>query len=329
MGEPLLKVEHLKKYFKTPTGQLHAVDDVSFSVSAGETLGVVGESGCGKSTLGRTLLHLVEPTEGKIWYDGKDISSVNRKQLHNLRKDMQIIFQDPFSSLNPRMTVRQIVAEPMEIYRTGSSSEIAKRVDRLLDTVELSQRFADSYPHEMDGGCRQRVGIARALALRPKFIVCDEPVSALDVSIQAQVLNLMMDLQDEMKLTYLFITHDLSVVKHISNYICVMYLGQIVELCPAKELFLYSIHPYTKALLSAIPILSIDIERKRIPIQGELSSPINHKPGCRFASRCPYARETCFTQTPPLREIAPNHQVACHLAESLYQEATAHTAASK
>lgn len=329
MAEPLLKVEHLKKYFKTATGQLHAVDDVSFSVSAGETLGVVGESGCGKSTLGRTLLHLVEPTEGKIWYDGKDISHVNRKQLHNLRKDMQIIFQDPFSSLNPRMTVRQIVAEPMEIYRMGSSSDIAKRVDYLLDTVELSQRFADSYPHEMDGGCRQRVGIARALALRPKFIVCDEPVSALDVSIQAQVLNLMMDLQDEMKLTYLFITHDLSVVKHISNYICVMYLGQIVELCPAKELFLYSIHPYTKALLSAIPIPSIDIERNRIPIQGELSSPIDPKPGCRFASRCPYAQEVCFAQTPPLREIAPNHQVACHLAESMYQEATAKTAASK
>jgi peptide/nickel transport system ATP-binding protein len=307
----MLEVKNLKKYFKTPRGNLHAVDGVSFKLEQGCTLGVVGESGCGKSTLGRTILHLLEPTDGNIIFDGEDISNVSRRRFKDLRREMQIIFQDPFSSLNPRMTVSQTIAEPLTIFKAAKRADIGKEVSRLMDTVGLASRLAASYPHELDGGRRQRIGIARALALNPKFIVCDEPVSALDVSIQAQILNLMRDLQKEFGLTYIFITHDLSVVKHISDDICVMYLGKLVEKCPSKELFKNAAHPYTQALLSAIPIPNIDLVRERIPLKGELSSPINPKPGCRFAPRCPLADEKCFTQEPELLEASPNHEAAC------------------
>lgn len=309
----LVEIENLKKYFKTPRGYLHAVDGVSFTLEQGKTLGVVGESGCGKSTLGRTILHLLEPTSGKIVFEGEDITKVDKKKFKELRKDMQIIFQDPFSSLNPRMTVSEIISEPLEIYHIVSSpKEMEKRIKELMDTVGLATRLAGSYPHELDGGRRQRIGIARALALSPKFIVCDEPVSALDVSIQAQIINIMQDLQKEFGLTYIFITHDLSVVKHISDDICVMYLGKLVEKSPAKELFSNTLHPYTKALLSAIPIPNIDIKRERIILRGELTSPINPKPGCRFAPRCLYAEGLCFEEQPELKLVSENHFVACH-----------------
>ena len=315
---PLLEVKNLKKYFKTSSGWLHAVDDVSFTLDAGDTLGVVGESGCGKSTLGRTILHLVEPTEGQIFFDEQDISTVSGKKFKELRREMQIIFQDPFSSLDPRKSVSQIIEEPLVIHHSEMGKEQrVKRVRELMDTVGLARRLENSYPHELDGGRRQRIGVARALALQPRFIVCDEPVSALDVSIQAQILNLMQDLQEEFGLTYMFITHDLSVVKHISNDICVMYLGKIVEICPAKELFRRTLHPYTKALLSAIPIPSIDVHRERILLKGEISSPINPKPGCRFAPRCMYARPECFEKDPALTEVCDNHQVACHFVKEI------------
>ena len=311
----ILETVNLQKYFKTPKGYLHAVENVSLQIEHGETLGVVGESGCGKSTLGRTILHLLEPTGGQIFFNGQDITSVRGKQLKELRRDMQIIFQDPFSSLNPRMTVGEIIGEPLKIYRvTKSKEEYRKRITELMDLVGLTQRNINSYPHEFDGGRRQRIGIARALCLKPSFIVCDEPVSALDVSIQAQILNLLQELQRELGLTLMFITHDLSVVRHISRSICVMYLGQLVEKSPAKELFVKNYHPYTKALLSSIPIPSIHVERERVPIKGELTSPINPKPGCRFASRCPYAQDVCRETTPELREISPNHFAACHFA---------------
>ena len=285
---PLIEVQHLKKYFPTARGQLHAVDDVSFTIERGTTMGVVGESGCGKSTLGRTLIHLHESTDGKILFEGKDITRVNSKELKQLREDsVQIIFQDPYSSLNPRMTVEQTIREPLVLSRRFSKTEIDKETERLMDLVGLDRRLRLSYPHEMDGGRRQRVGIARALALNPKFIVCDEPVSALDVSIQAQILNLLMDLQDELGITYMFITHNMSVVRHISHNICVMYLGQLVETSPTKELFSKPLHPYTKALLSAIPSTDIHHKKERIILKGELVSPIDPKPGCRFATRCP------------------------------------------
>ena len=291
---PLIEVQHLKKYFPTARGQLHAVDDVSFTIERGTTMGVVGESGCGKSTLGRTLIHLHESTDGKILFEGKDITRVNSKELKQLREDsVQIIFQDPYSSLNPRMTVEQTIREPLVLSRRFSKTEIDKETERLMDLVGLDRRLRLSYPHEMDGGRRQRVGIARALALNPKFIVCDEPVSALDVSIQAQILNLLMDLQDELGITYMFITHNMSVVRHISHNICVMYLGQLVETSPTKELFSKPLHPYTKALLSAIPSTDIHHKKERIILKGELVSPIDPKPGCRFATRCPYACEAC------------------------------------
>ena len=291
---PLIEVQHLKKYFPTARGQLHAVDDVSFTIERGTTMGVVGESGCGKSTLGRTLIHLHESTDGKILFEGKDITRVNSKELKQLREDsVQIIFQDPYSSLNPRMTVEQTIREPLVLSRRFSKAEIDKETERLMDLVGLDRRLRLSYPHEMDGGRRQRVGIARALALNPKFIVCDEPVSALDVSIQAQILNLLMDLQDELGITYMFITHNMSVVRHISHNICVMYLGQLVETSPTKELFSKPLHPYTKALLSAIPSTDIHHKKERIILKGELVSPIDPKPGCRFATRCPYACEAC------------------------------------
>ncbi len=311
----LLEVKNLKKYFKTPRGMLHAVDDVSFTIDQGQTLGIVGESGCGKSTLGRTIVQLLQPTDGTIFFDGKDVSRLKKAELKKYNRDIQMIFQDPFSSLNPRMTVFDAIAEPLRSHH--ETKGLDARVQELMDTVGLAQRVADSYPHELDGGRRQRIGIARALALNPKFIVCDEPVSALDVSIQAQVLNLLMDLQEEKKLTYMFITHDMSVVKHISTEIGVMYLGSMVEKCPTKDLFKAQLHPYTKALLSAIPTINIDSRPERIVLKGEITSPINPKPGCRFAPRCPYACEQCHQENPTLREVMPEHFVACHRVEEI------------
>ncbi len=309
----LLQVSGLKKYFPTPKGLLHAVDDINFTLEEGKTLGIVGESGCGKSTMGRVVLHLLEPTAGTILFDGKDISRPDRRTLKELRKDMQMIFQDPYSSINPRMTVSEIIGEPLRIYRTCSSSrEYTREIGKLMDTVGLAARLFNTYPHELDGGRRQRIGIARALALNPRFIVCDEPVSALDVSIQAQILNLMQDLQEERKLTYIFITHDLSVVKHISNDIGVMYLGQMVEKCASRELFRDQLHPYTKALLSAIPRPKPNQKTNRILLRGEISSPIDPGDKCRFCSRCIYAQERCFKENPKLEEAKPGHFVACH-----------------
>lgn len=290
----LLEVKNLKKYFNTPKGLLHAVDDVNFSIREGKTLGVVGESGCGKSTTGRVILRLLEATDGEILFEGKNIRNYTKEQMIEIRQKMQIIFQDPFASLNPRMTVSEIIAEPLIIHKIYKNKEDRdKRVMELMETVGLSERLINTYPHELDGGRRQRIGIARALALNPKFIVCDEPVSALDVSIQAQVLNLMQDLQEEFGLTYMFITHDLSVVKHFSDDIAVMYLGQLVEKAPSKDLFRNPIHPYTKALLSAIPVASVTKKMERIRLQGEITSPINPAKGCRFAKRCVYAKEIC------------------------------------
>ncbi len=313
--DPILEVKHLRKYFSTPRGSLQAVDDVSFSIDKGVTLGVVGESGCGKSTLGRTILRLHEPTSGSILFHGEDITAYDAKQVKNLRAKMQIIFQDPYSSLNPRMTVSQAIAEPMILQgmvKRRDKIEIDRKVHEMMDLVGLAARFTNSYPHELDGGRRQRIGIARALALNPEFIVCDEPVSALDVSIQAQVLNLMQDLQEQLGLTYLFITHDLSVVKHLSERIVVMYLGQLVEQAEPEELFKNPVHPYTKALLSAIPVPDPDMKMNRILLKGEITSPVNMGSGCRFMKRCPYATEKCKE---PLmqREISQGHFVSCHL----------------
>ena len=306
MSEELIRVEHLKKYFDTPRGKLHAVDNVGFTLDAGKTLGVVGESGCGKSTLGRTVLGLLPATDGKIYFQGKDITGAKGKERRELQKEMQIIFQDPFSSLNPRYTVFELIASPLKTFRLcKGKGELEQKVFDLMDTVGLARRFAYSYPHELDGGRRQRIGIARALSVDPKFIVCDEPVSALDVSIQAQVLNLLQDLQEEKNLSYIFVTHDMSVVKHISDDILVMYVGSMVEKCPAKKLFQSPLHPYTKGLLSAIPVPSIRREKKRIIMQGELTSPVNPKPGCRFANRCPYAKEKCHQELPQYEEVAP------------------------
>ncbi len=313
----IIEVQHLKKYFNTSSGTLHAVDDVSFGIEEGETLGVVGESGCGKSTLGRVILHLLDSTDGKILYRGEDITQVDREKMSELRKSMQIIFQDPFASLNPRMTVYQTIREPMDIAGGFSKEEIDKRVYELMDTVGLARRLVNAYPHELDGGRRQRVGIARALVLNPKFIVCDEPVSALDVSIQAQILNLMQDIQEATGLTYIFITHDLSVVKYISNNILVMYLGQMVEKADSDALFAAPLHPYTKALLSAVPIPNVHHEKQRIALKGELTSPIDPHDGCRFASRCPYAKEKCFKENPVPEMIGENHMVVCHYVHEI------------
>ncbi len=317
MTAPLLEVINLKKYFKTRGGMLHAVDDVSFTLEKGHTLGVVGESGCGKSTLGRTIIHLLDATDGKVLFEGNDITNPSKKELHNLRTDMQIIFQDPFSSLDPRMSVSETIMEPLAKHRRMSKADMLTETRQLMDTVGLAARFENTYPHELDGGRRQRIGIARALALKPKFIVCDEPVSALDVSIQAQIINLMLELQEERGLAYMFVTHDLSVVKYISDDIMVMYLGQMVEKAPADELFQNTRHPYTKALLSAIPILDIDKKKQRILLNGEITSPINPKPGCRFKARCPYASEEC-SEPQVLEEYAPNHFVACSKHEKLF-----------
>ncbi len=313
----LLRVENLKKYFQTPHGVLHAVDDVSFSLEKGTTLGVVGESGCGKSTLGRTILKLHEPTSGKIFFEDEDITPYSAKEMKKLRQEMQIIFQDPFASLNPRMTVSETIAESLIIQKLVDKRDkdaIDKKVREYMDLVGIAPRLVNSYPHELDGGRRQRVGIARVLALEPKFIVCDEPVSALDVSIRAQVLNLMQDLQEKFGFTYLFITHDLSVVKHISDEIVVMYLGKIVEKAPAKRLFQNPVHPYTKALLSAIPVPDPDYKAKRILLEGELTSPIDPEPGCRFAKRCPYATAACRKEDIPLKEVEKGHLVSCVMA---------------
>ncbi|MDR0401298.1 MAG: ABC transporter ATP-binding protein [Treponema sp.] len=312
----LLEVQNLKKYFKTPNGMLHAVDDVSFSIDQGKTLGVVGESGCGKSTLGRLVIRLLDSTGGKIFFEGTDISG--QKYDNKIKRKMQIIFQDPYSSLNPRMTVRETITEPMIIHNMYSSKkEILEKLSEIMDTVGLASRFENSYPHELDGGRRQRIGIARALVLDPKFIVCDEPVSALDVSIQAQILNLMQDLQEAKGYTYMFITHNLSVVKHISNNIMVMYLGMIAEISGSDEIFERTLHPYSKALLAAIPEPVIHSARSRTLLRGELTSPIEPKPGCRFASRCDYARKECFAEYPRLEEILPSHFAACHCVREI------------
>lgn len=313
MGTPLIETVGLKKYFKTPRGDLHAVDNVNLKIEKGHTLGVVGESGCGKSTLGRVILRLIDATDGKILYNGQNILDYNSHKMNEMRKKMQIIFQDPYSSLNPRMTVSEIIAEPIKVCKTLTrKADIDNKVFELMETVGLAERFVNTYPHELDGGRRQRIGVARALALDPEFIVCDEPVSALDVSIQAQILNLMMDLQDQMGLTYMFITHDLSVVKHISDEIAVLYLGQCVELAPSDELFRNPLHPYTQALLDAIPVPNLSNRGKqRKIIKGEVTSPIAPKPGCRFAARCPYATVGCTAGDIPLREVSEGHYVAC------------------
>lgn len=314
MNAPLIQTRNLKKYFHTARGPLHAVDDIDITIKKGETLGMVGESGCGKSTFGRLLLRLIEPTGGKVLYKGENILDYGQRKMKDLRKEMQIIFQDPFSSLNPRMTVSEIIAEPIKV--TGmikKGNDLLERVFELMSIVGLAERFVNTYPHELDGGRRQRIGVARALALNPEFIVCDEPVSALDVSIQAQILNLMMDLQDSMGLTYLFITHDLSVVKHISNNIAVMYLGQCVELAPTEKLFENPSHPYTRALLASIPVPSLKNRKKLEVIQGEVTSPINPKPGCRFATRCPSVMPECLEPGLELKEIRPGHFVSCAL----------------
>ena len=313
----LLEVKNLKKYFKTPNGNLHAVDDVSFSIEKGKTLGIVGESGCGKSTTGRCILRLIEPTSGQIFFNGEDVLKYNTRRLREARSDMQIVFQDPFSSLDPRKTILELIAEGVKMrnkYKT--SQEIEERVLSLMDTVGLAKRLLNSYPHELDGGRRQRIGIARTLAVEPSLIVCDEPVSALDVSIQAQILNLLQDLQEEMNLTYIFITHDLSVVYHISDDILVMYLGQVVEKAPSQELFSNPLHPYTKALLNAIPIPKVGQRSDRILLNGEISSPINPKDECRFAKRCQFTCEQCLKKCPELVEVQPNHYVACYTHQS-------------
>jgi len=314
----LVQVKNLKKYFNTPNGVLHAVDDITLGIEEGTTLGVVGESGCGKSTLGRTILRMHEPTDGEIIYRGEVINGKSKTELKKLRQEMQMIFQDPYESLDPRMSIRSIIAEPLVCNKLCSSGqEMDDKVHELMDLVGIARRLEHSYPHELDGGRRQRVGIARALAMDPKFIVCDEPVSALDVSIQAQILNLLQELQEQKQLTYMFITHNLSVVKHFAARICVMYLGQVVEICDKKELFDNPVHPYTMALLSAIPIPSTLNRKQRIILQGEITSPVNPKPGCRFASRCRYAEERCFAENPSLREVCKGHQVACHFANEL------------
>lgn len=317
MSEVILEVKDLKKYFKTPKGTVHAVDGLNLTLEKGKTLGIVGESGCGKSTTGRVILRLLDATSGSVIFDGKDVTKATPAEMRELRKNMQMIFQDPFSSLNPRRTVSQLIAEPIILNKliTGKDKKerIEARVLELMETVGLARRLYNTYPHELDGGRRQRIGIARALAMNPKFIVCDEPVSALDVSIQAQILNLLKDLQEKMDLTYIFITHNLSVVNHFADEIAVMYLGSLVEKAAVEDLFRNPMHPYTKALLSAIPVPEITRERKKESIRGEITSPINLTPHCRFCKRCPYATQDCAEKpVPELRETESGHFVACH-----------------
>lgn len=320
----LIEVQNLKKYFETPRGTLHAVDDVSFKIEQATTMGVVGESGCGKSTLGRTIIHLLDSTSGKILFDGRDVTNVSGQELKKLRENMQIIFQDPFSSLNPRMTIKETISEPLLLSGKFSRQEREREVEKLMEQSGIPRRMALAYPHELDGGRRQRVGIARTLALNPRFVVCDEPVSALDVSIQAQILNLIKDLQKECKITFMFITHDLSVVRHISHNICVMYLGQLVETSPSKELFTSPLHPYTKALLSAIPSPKIHRQKQRILLKGEVTSPINPRPGCRFAARCQFSCDKC-KEPQELKEMMPGHFVSCCRAEEINHIKNCHT----
>ncbi|MFP3090308.1 ATP-binding cassette domain-containing protein [Treponema sp. TIM-1] len=313
----LVEIKNLKKCFETHRGSLHAVDDITMALKQGETMGVVGESGCGKSTLGRILVRLLDSDEGSIKFDGAEITGLkDRTSLRKLREMAQIIFQDPYSSLNPRMTVEQTLKEPLVLSKRFNRREINEKVDNLMQMVGIDERIRLAFPHELDGGRRQRVGIGRALALNPKFVVCDEPVSALDVSIQAQILNLLMDLQEKYGLTYMFITHNMAVVRHISTNISVMYLGQLVETSPTKDLFKNPLHPYTKALLSAIPTVKSCENKKRIVLQGELTSPINPKPGCRFAKRCPYVQRQCRGPQ-ALRELASGHFVSCCRCEEI------------
>jgi len=317
MAEKLLEVKNLKKYFKKGKRWLHAVDDVDFIVNKGETLGLVGESGCGKSTTGRAVLRLVEPTAGEVLFDGKDVVKFSRKELKKFRTNASIVFQDPFASLNPRMTVSQIIEEPLIINKVFKDKhERRARVLELMDTVGLARRLDNTYPHELDGGRRQRIGVARALALNPSFIVLDEPVSALDVSIQAQILNLMDELQKEYGLTYLFVSHDLSVIKHVSDNIAVMYLGKIVELSDYSSIFKDPLHPYTKALLSAIPVPNVDVKQERILLEGDVPSPIDPPPGCRFYGRCFVRKDICKDNDPEFKEISPGRFCACHIVEA-------------
>ncbi len=312
MSDVILEVRNLKKYFKTSRGPLHAVDDISFTLERGKPLGLVGESGCGKSTTGRSILRLIEPTSGEVIFNGVDVTKLSSREMRKMRKDMQIIFQDPFSSLDPKNTVSQIIAEPLRVHKIlKNKRDIEDRVLELMETVGLAERLINSYPHELDGGRRQRIGIARALAMEPQLIICDEPVSALDVSIQAQILNLLKELQDQYGLSYIFITHDLSVVNHFSDKIAVMYLGQIVEMAPTDELFDNPLHPYTKALLSAIPVPDLSRKREKISLKGEITSPVNLPEECRFVNRCFEATKHCRDGIPALKEVAPDHFVAC------------------
>ena len=313
----LLEVKNLKKYFQTPRGLLHAVDNVTFNIEKGKTIGIVGESGCGKSTLGKTLMRLHQPTAGEVMFKDADIANIPLKEFkQKYRANIQMIFQDPYASLDPRMSILQLIEEPIKVNNKSlSKAQVTEKAREMMELVGLAKRLEGAYPHELDGGRRQRIGIARALSLNPEFIVCDEPVSALDVSIQAQVLNLLQDLQEQSGLTYMFITHDMSVVKHISDDIAVMYLGQMIEKCSADRIFRDTIHPYSQALLSAIPIPNVHVKHERMVLKGELTSPIDPKPCCRFAQRCPYATDKCLAEEPKLREILPNHHVACHFAE--------------
>ena len=319
---PLLSVKGLVKYFpvkkgvlQQTVGQVRAVDDVSFDIAPGETLGLVGESGCGKSTVGKTVLKLLEPTAGEVWLSGARIDGLSKTEMRSFRRQMQVVFQDPYSSLNPRLTVRDIIAEPLRNFGIASGAELEKQVGELAQKVGLRSETLDRYPHEFSGGQRQRIGIARALALRPSLIICDEPVSALDVSVQAQVINLLVDLQRDFGLSYLFIAHDIAVIEHISHRVAVMYLGKIVELADRAALFSRPQHPYTEALLSAVPVPDPEIERKRIILTGDVPSPIDPPSGCRFRTRCPLAFDRCAQEEPPIKEVAPGHHVACHLRQ--------------
>ena len=317
MPESLIEVKNLKKYFSTKSGPLHAVDDISFTINKGDTLGLVGESGCGKSTTGRVILRLMEATAGEVLFNGENIFSYDKKQMRIMRENAQIVFQDPYASLNPRMSVSQIISEPLVINKKcATKEELRTKVLELMSTVGLAARLENVYPHELDGGRRQRIGIARSLALNPSFIVQDEPVSALDVSIQAQILNLMDNLQKELKLTYLFISHDLGVVKHVSDNIAVMYLGKIVEMSDYASIFNDPLHPYTKALLSAIPTINMDQKRERIILEGDVPSPINPPPGCRFYGRCYMREDICKDYTPELLPYAANRSCACHIVHN-------------
>lgn len=320
MSEPLLQVENLRKYFpirrgvlQRVVGHVKAVDGISFTVNRGETLGVVGESGCGKSTMGRSILRLLEPTAGKVMFEGQNVVSLSKPKMRALRRQMQIVFQDPYASLNPRFTIAQTLLEPMIVHNLHNASQRMERVRNLLERVGLDPDYAQRYPHEFSGGQRQRIGIARALALNPKLMILDEPVAALDVSVQSQVLNLLEDLQEEFNLTYIFVAHDLSVVRHISDRVLVMYLGRMAELADSEDMFKDPLHPYTRALMSAVPVPDPDIKRERIILQGDLPSPANPPSGCPFHTRCPVAMDVCKEKVPEWKEVKPNHRVACHL----------------